>query len=126
MGREEDKRIGERIFLESSFTVRHQGKACRVVDAGPTGLGITYIDSDEWPRDMVLEYSLDRESGQVRQVRCRTVWESTMNFYKTRVQEVVRRRGLAFVETESPDAEALLNHLRSVEEGERQDTPDRF
>ena len=103
-------------MLEDSFTVRHQGKPCRVVDISQTGLGISYIDPDNWPERLTLEYSLDQGSGQMRLVECRTVWESTMSFYKTRAKETVRRRGLEFMEKGSRDVDDLHRHLKSMAE----------
>jgi len=104
------------MLLEDSFNVRHEGKTCRVVDISQTGLGITYIGPDDWPEYMTLEYSLGQGSEKARLVKCRTVWESTMDFYKTRALEIVRRRGLEFMEKESRDVDDLHRHLRSMAE----------
>jgi hypothetical protein len=116
MGTKAEKRIQRRILLEDLFTLHHQGKPCRVVDISVTGLGISYISGEDWPEKITLEYSLNQESGQKRLVQCRTVWETTMNFYKTRTEEVVRRRGLEFIEQGSGDVGELHQHLRSLAE----------
>ena len=108
-----EKRIQSRYVLDDSFTIHHKGSPCRVVDISETGLGISYIGGEDWPEKIVLEYSLARESGRKRFIKCRTVWESSMVFYKTRGEAVVRRRGLKFLESGSGDVGDLDRHLKS-------------
>ena len=96
-----DKRSEKRLTMEDSFTIHHEGSACRVVDISGSGLGVTYIGGENWPGKLTLEFSLDEESGRVRKLKCRTVWESSMDFYKVSSEEIVRRRGLAFTDPAS-------------------------
>ena len=111
-----EKRVINRLTMEDSFNVNHKGNLCRVVDISLTGLGVTYIGGEDWPENLTLEYSLDQEQGRTRFIKCRTVWESTMEFYKARSEEVVKRRGLEFTEPDSGDVEELLHHLEKITE----------
>ena len=116
MGKTSDKRVQQRYMLDDSFTILHQGEPCRVVDISIAGLGISYIGGEDWPEKITLEYSLAGDTGRKRLVKCRTVWESSMDFFKTRGEEIVRRRGLEFIEKGSGDVDELHHHLKSMVE----------
>ena len=113
-----EKRIQRRYMLDDTFTIHHKGALCRVVDISVTGLGISYIGGEDWAEQITLEYALASESARKGQVRCRTVWESTMDFYRTRGEEKIRRRGLQFIEPASGDAEQLRIHLQRMAEAD--------
>ena len=118
MAAKEEKRQQKRYILDKSFTLHHLGEPCRVVDISETGLGISYIGGEDWPERITLEYSLSPESETRKSVTCRTVWESRMDFYKTRREEVVRRRGLEFMEPNTGEVDELHRHLRNLAEGQ--------
>jgi hypothetical protein len=111
-----EKRMKNRITVESSFNVHHKGSPCRVVDVSRSGLGVTFIGGEDWPEKLTLEYSLGSHSGRVGMVTCRTVWETSMDFYKARNEEIVRRRGLQFVDPHSSDVEELNRYLKEIAE----------
>ena len=110
-----EKRMKNRLTMESSFNIHHKGSPCRVVDISSTGLGVTFIGGEDWPEKLTLEYSLgSSDSGKVGLVTCRTVWETSMDFYKARNEETVRRRGLQFVDPDSGDVEELNRYLKEI------------
>jgi hypothetical protein len=109
-----EKRIKNRLIMESSFNIHHKGSPCRVVDISSTGLGVTFIGGEDWPEKLTLEYSLGSEKGRMGLVTCRTVWETSMGFYKAPKEETVRRRGLAFVDPDSRDVEELNRYLKEI------------
>lgn len=109
-----EKRTQKRLILESSFTVHRGEDRCRVVDISDSGLGVTYISDDNWPENITLEFSVDPEKEQKKALRCRTVWETSMDFYKTRSDEIVRRRGLIFVDPDSGEVRELNRHLKEM------------
>jgi len=109
-----EKRLKRRYLPDDSFTIHHGAKPCRIVDISVTGLGISYISAEVWPERINLEFSSTPESGRKRLVKCRTIWESSMDFYKIRSEEVVRRRGLEFIEPGSEDVDELHRHLKSI------------
>jgi hypothetical protein len=109
-----EKRLKRRYLPDGSFTIHHGAKPCRVVDISITGLGISYIGGEDWPEHITLEYSLASDSGRKRLVKCRTAWESSMDFYKIRSEESVRRRGLEFIEPGLADVVELYRHLKSM------------
>jgi hypothetical protein len=111
-----EKRLRNRLTLESSFNVFHKGSPCRVADISPSGLGVTFIGGEDWPENLTLEYSLGSADGRMGLVTCRTVWETSMDFYKARNEEIVRRRGLQFVDPDSSDVEELNRHLKNIAE----------
>jgi len=114
-----EKRIQQRFFLDDSFTLSYQGESCRVVDVSAAGLGISYISERDWPEKITLEYSPAPEPDLKKAVLCRTVWESTMSFYRTRGKEVVRRRGLEFIEKGCEDVNDLHRHLKSLAQADQ-------
>ena len=87
-----------------------------MVDFSSTGLGITYIGGESWPEKITFEYSLKPEEGQMRSIKCRTIWESSMDFYKARTDEKVIRRGLEFLEPDSGAVAELHSHLKKLTE----------
>jgi hypothetical protein len=109
-----EKRLKRRYLPDGSFTIHHGAKPCRVVDISITGLGISYIGGEDWPEHITLEYSLASDSGRKRLVKCRTACESSMDFYKIRSEESVRRRGLEFIEPGLADVVELYRHLKSM------------
>ena len=114
MAAKAEKRLKNRLTLDDSFTIHHQGEPCRLVDISVTGLGISYLGGEGWPEKITLEYSLAPEAERKRLVMCRTVWESSMEFYKIRSKNTVRRRGLEFIEPGSEDVDELHRHLKSI------------
>ena len=96
--------------MEETFTILHGESACRIVDISPSGLSITFLGGDDWPDKITFEYSLERDPPRKRNVKCHTVWETSMNFYKTNSDVIVRRRGLQFMEPESSDVKELHRH----------------
>ena len=100
--------------MDDSFNIQHKGNQCRVVDISGTGLGVTFIGGEDWPKNLILEYSLSSEAKQVRSIKCRTVWESSMDFYKARSEEKVRRRGLEFIEPGSGEVAELRDYLTRI------------
>lgn len=111
-----EKRMRNRLTMESSFNVFHKGSPCRVADISSSGLGVTFIGGEDWPEKLTLEYSLGSVNGRMGLVTCRTVWETGMDFYKTRNEEIVRRRGLQFVDPDSGDVEELNRYLKKIAE----------
>ena len=109
-----EKRLKNRLTMESSFNIHHKGNQCRVVDISGTGLGVTFIGGENWPKNLTLEYSLSSEAEQIKSIKCRTVWESSMDFYKARSEEKVRRRGLEFIEPGSGEVAELCDHLTKI------------
>ena len=112
----DEKRRQGRITMDDSFNIRHKGNQCRVVDISGTGLGVTFIGGEDWPKNLTLDYSLTPEAKQVKSIKCRTVWESSMDFFKARSDEKVRRRGLEFIEPGSGEVAELHDHLRKIAE----------
>ena len=111
-----EKRTQKRLILESPFSVHRGEDRCRVVDISETGLGVTYISDENWPENITLEYSLDPRQEK-KALQCRTIWETSMDFYKTRSDEIVRRRGLMFVDPDSGEVRELNRHLKKIKEG---------
>ena len=109
-----EKRRQSRLIMDDSFNIHHKGNRCRVVDISGTGLGVTFIGGEDWPKNLTLEYSLSSEAEQVKSIKCRTVWESSMDFYKARSEEKVRRRGLEFMEPGSGEVAELRDHLTKI------------
>jgi len=87
-----------------------------VADVSQAGLGITFIGDEEWPEILTLEYSLSQKPNEKKLVRCRTVWESSMVFYKVDMQVSVRRRGLEYVEPGIEAVGILQRHLESIDQ----------
>jgi hypothetical protein len=114
MAAKTEKRKRGRIVPEGSFSVYHQGQSCRLVDISPMGLGISYLGGEDWPESIDLEFSLSEKPEQKRRVRCFTVWEASMDFYRTRSEEIVRRRGLQFMEPGSDDVNELNRYLEKM------------
>lgn len=110
----EERRKTTRLSLGESSILDFNGAACFVVDACKTGLGITFISAVTWPEEIELKYILPREPEKERLVTCRTVWERSMDYYKTGSTEIVRRRGLEFVDPASENSERLFHHLSSI------------
>lgn len=102
--------------MESSFNIHHKGNPCRVVDISPSGLGVTFMGGEDWPEKLTLEFKVGSEAGRMGLVQCRTIWEASMDFYKARNEEIVRRRGLQFVDPDSSDVEDLNRYLREIGE----------
>ena len=111
-----EKRRQSRLTMYDSFTIHHRGSSCRVVDVSLSGLGVTFIGGEDWPEDLTLEFSLSPDSERMKSVKCRTVWERSMDFYKARNDEKVRRRGLKFMEPGSGEVEELFQHLEKITE----------
>jgi hypothetical protein len=114
MGSLADKRTQKRLIVEDSFTVHRGDDPCRVVDISESGLGVTYISEENWPEKITLAYTLDPKKGERKVFKCRTIWESSMDFYKTRSDETVRRRGLIFVDPASGEVKELNRHLMEM------------
>lgn len=113
----EERRKFKRFILDDSSILDFKGAACFIVDACAAGLGITFISTTEWPEEIDLKFTLPRDSEKERHVLCHTVWESSMDYYKTGSTEIVRRRGLEFVDPDSENAGRLFNHLSAVGTG---------
>lgn len=113
-----EKRLKARVTMEDSFNIHHNGDPCRVVDISLSGLGVTFLGGKDWPEELTLEYSLDPEFERSGLVKCRTVWESSMDFYKPRKEEIVRRRGLEFMEPGSEDIKELHSFLKNLAEAD--------
>jgi hypothetical protein len=113
----EERRKMKRMILDESSILDFNGAACFIVDACTTGLGITFISATEWPEKLNLKYTLPHESGKERRVECRTIWESSMDYYKTGSTEIVRRRGLEFIDPDSENVDSLFRHLSAIEAG---------
>lgn len=90
------------------------------MDISESGLGVTYISGEDWPAKLTLEYFLESGTDSAGLVKCRTVWETSMNFFKGRNDEIVRRRGLEFLEPRSRDVEQLYQHLKQMAETSEQ------
>lgn len=112
-----ERRKFQRLILDESSLLDFNGAACYIVDACAAGLGITFISTNDWPVEIDLKYILPQESEMERHVRCRTVWESSMDYFKTGSTEIVRRRGLEFVEPDSENAGRLFDHLSAIGTG---------
>lgn len=110
----EERRKFKRLTLDDSSILEFNGADCFIVDACSSGLGITFISVFEWPEEIDLKFKLPQESGEERHIQCRTVWESSMNYYKTGSTEIVRRRGLEFIDPESETANRLFQHLSAI------------
>ena len=108
-----ERREQKRLTLAGSSTLICRGESCLLVDISMSGLGITFIGDEGWPKNLMLEYSLPKESGRKRLIQCRTVWESNLEFYITGSVKTVRRRGLEFIDPGSEDVEELYRHLDS-------------
>ncbi len=108
-----ERRKQERLNLEKFPTLIYQGEACSLVDVSMTGLGITFISDEDWPKDITLEYSISTESGRKRLFPCRTVWKLSSDFYRVASKSIIRRRGLEFVDPSSEDVDKLFRHLDS-------------
>ncbi len=108
------KRQKDRLTLDKSFTVYCLGESCRVANVSKAGLGITYIGGEDWPESITLEYSLPQDEIQKEHIRCRTVWESTMLFHMVGTREIIRRRGLKFVDPGARTIDELHRHLGSL------------
>ncbi len=106
-----EKRKQERQNLKWSHTLIYQGEACQLVDVSMAGLGITFISDEDWPENIILEYSISKESGRKRLLQCHTVWGSSLDFYGFGSKKIIRRRGLEFVDPRSEDVEKLYNYL---------------
>jgi hypothetical protein len=104
------KREHKRLVLDDSSILRFRGKTCYLIDASRVGLGITFISDEDWPENMTLEYVLPQGSVQGGAVRCLTVWESRMDFFKLGCWETVRRRGLKFLDPESGNADMIYRY----------------
>ena len=109
-----EKRLKDRLIMEPSFNIHYKGSPCRVVDISSSGLGITFIGGEDWPEKLTLKYALSSETGKVGLIKCRTIWETSMDFYKARNEEIVRRRGLQFVDPESGSVEELKRYLKEI------------
>ena len=109
-----EKRHQNRIPLDATFTVYYREEPCRVADISKAGLGITFIGDEDWPEEISLEYRLQSDETQRMSIQCRTVWESSMSFYKTAKYEIIRRRGLEFVEPDSGAIKTLQRHMESL------------
>jgi hypothetical protein len=108
-----DRRELKRLTLGNPPTLVCRGEDCLLVDISLSGLGMTFICNEGWPANLMLEYSLPKESGRKRLVHCRTVWESTLDFHISGFVKTVRRRGLEFVDSGSEDVDKLHHHLES-------------
>lgn len=109
-----ERRKSERLVLDKSSILDFNGAACFIIDTCVTGLGITFISALDWPEEIDLKYTLPQESEKERRIACRTVWESSMDFYKTGSTEIVRRRGLEFIDPDSESADRLFRHLSAI------------
>ena len=109
-----DKRQQDRLRLDKLFNVYFSGQPCRVADVSGSGLGIVFMEGEDWPKNITLQYSLHWGVARLRQIRCRTVWESSMSFHMVDYDQVVRRRGLAFFEPESGSIDILNRYLEST------------
>lgn len=108
------KRQKDRLTLDKSFTVYCLGESCRVANVSKAGLGITYIGGEDWPESITIEYSLPQDEIQKEHIQCRTVWESTMLFHIVGTRDIIRRRGLEFVDPGSRTIDKLHRHLGSI------------
>ena len=107
----DERRKTNRIIPSESSTLDFNGSACFVVDVCRAGLGITFMSHVGWPDEIELKYTLPQESNKVRHIPCHTVWERSMEYYKTGSTEIVRRRGLEFIDPESENVDRLFHHL---------------
>ena len=114
-----EKRSENRLIMESSFNIHHEGTPCRVVDISSSGLGVTFLGGEDWPETLTLKYYLGSEADRMGMVKCRTMWETSMDFYKARNEEIVRRRGLRFVDPDSGNVEELGRYLKKIAEGNK-------
>jgi hypothetical protein len=110
----DEKRKFKRLILDDNTIANYRGAACFIVDACASGLGITFISNSGWPQEIDLNFTLPQESDKERYVPCRTVWESSMGYYKTGSKVTVRRRGLEFIDPESENASRLFDHLSVI------------
>jgi len=107
------KRRQGRLKLDKLFNVYFSGEPCRVADVSESGLGIVFLEGEDWPKDITLQYSLILGVPRLRQIPCRTVWESSMLFHTIDHEVTIRRRGLVFLEPESGSIEVLNRYLES-------------
>lgn len=104
------KREHERLVLDESSILQFRDRACYLIDASRVGLGITFISDEDWPENLTLEYVLPQGSVQRGVVRCCTIWESRMDFFKLGCWETVRRRGLKFLDPGSGNVDRLYHY----------------
>jgi hypothetical protein len=108
------KRQQDRLKLEKLFNVYFFGEPCRIADISRSGLGIVYLEGEDWPKNITLQYSLHWGISRHRQIQCRTVWESSMLFHTIDHEAIIRRRGLVFLEPESESIDILNRYLESI------------
>ena len=109
-----EKRSQDRLKLYNLFNVYFSGEPCRVADVSETGLGIVFLDGEEWPRNITIQYSLHMGVDRLRQIQCRTIWESSMLFHMIDHEVTIRRRGLMFLEPESGSIDVLNRYLERM------------
>ena len=108
-----EKRHQDRLKLDRLFNVYFSGEPCRVADVSESGLGIVFLEGEDWPKNITLHYSIHFGVARLRQIQCRTVWEYTMLFHTIDHEVTIRRRGLEFLEPESGSIELLNRYLES-------------
>jgi len=102
-----ERRKQKRLTLDESFTVHFQGEPCRVANVSLAGLGVTFIGGEDWPESITFEYSLFQEANQKKLVQCNTVWECAMVFFKNGRENIIRKRGLEFMDQTSVAVDEL-------------------
>ena len=53
-----EKRHQDRLKLDRLFNVYFSGEPCRVADVSESGLGIVFLEGEDWPKNITLHYSI--------------------------------------------------------------------
>ena len=109
-----ERRKHKRLTLDEHFSVHCQGEPCRVANVSLVGLGVTFVGGEDWPESITFEYSLPQEANQKKLVQCNTIWECGMVFFKHGRENIIRRRGLEFIDQKSMDVDELQCYLTDM------------
>ena len=111
-----EKRQQDRLKLDKLFNVYFSGEPCRIADVSGSGLGIVFMEGEDWPKNITLQYHLYWGILKSWQIKCRTVWESSMLFHTLDHERIIRRRGLVFIDEDPGSIDLLKSHLEEVEQ----------
>lgn len=105
------RREDPRFTIRENALVRYSGRSGWILNVSRKGMSILYANPSRWPDNLVLDLVLPEQDVAIVGLRCRKMWECGIDSIGFLGNEVLRRRGLGFVEPDSAKVTRLMETL---------------
>ena len=111
------RRKDPRFTIRENVLVRYSGRSGWILNVSRKGVSILYANPSRWPDHLTLDLVLPERDVMIGGLRCAKVWECGIDSIGFLGNEVLRRRGLGFVEPDSPKVTLLMETLDLTPDG---------